>query len=225
MFNFARFADWLLRPHCLLCGTGEAENLGICQPCLNDLPWHSASSCPQCGLASNGLTCGACLSQAPHYDATHAVFTYAYPIDVMLQRFKYAEMLNHGHTFGQLLAQSTANRDVDMIIPMPMHLTRIQERGFNQALEIARQLDKNKLDTHSAIRQKLTPPQASLPLKERVKNIKGAFAVNADLTGKRIAIVDDVMTSGASLNELAKALKNAGASHVECWVIARTLPR
>lgn len=225
MFNFARFGDFLLRPHCLLCGASEAENIGICQPCLNDLPWHPASSCPQCGLASNGLTCGACLSQAPHFDSTHAVFTYAYPVDAMLQRFKYAEMLNLGHTFGQLLAQSTASRNVDMIIPMPMHPKRTQERGFNQALEIARHLDKSKLDTHSAIRQKLTPPQASLPLKERVKNIKGAFAVNADLTGKRIAIVDDVMTSGASLNELAKTLKKAGAKHVECWVIARTLPK
>ena len=100
----------------------------------------------------------------------------------------------------------------------------MQERGFNQALEFAKHLEKSKLDIHSAERQKLTPPQASLPLKERVKNIKGAFAVKADLTGKRIAIVDDVMTSGASLNELAKTLKKAGAIHVECWVIARTMP-
>ncbi len=107
---------------------------------------------------------------------------------------------------------------------MPMHPARLKERGFNQALEIAKVLGKEKLDYKSAIRQKLTPPQASLPLKERVKNIKGAFKVNVDLTGKRIAISDDVMTSGASLNELAKTMKKAGAAHVECWVIARTLP-
>ena len=81
-----------------------------------------------------------------------------------------------------------------------------------------------KLDYKSVARQTLTPPQASLALKERVKNIKGAFKVNIDLAGKKIAIVDDVMTTGASLNELAKTLKKAGASHVECWVIARTLP-
>ena len=110
---------------------------------------------------------------------------------------------------------------------MPMHPTRIKQRGFNQALEIAKVLTKNckdKLDYKSVERQTLTPPQASLPLKERVKNIKGAFKVETDLSGKRIAIVDDVMTTGASLNELAKTLKKAGASHVECWVIARTLP-
>jgi len=108
-----------------------------------------------------------------------------------------------------------------------MHPARLIERGFNQALGIAKILTKNhkeKLDYKSAIRHKLTPPQASLPLKDRVKNIKGAFKVNANLTGKRIAIIDDVMTTGASLNELAKMLKKAGASHVECWVIARTLP-
>ena len=159
-----------------------------------------------------------------------------------MQRYKYGNMLNISHTFGQLLAEksplgSLNTSSVDSIIPMPMHPTRLKERGFNQALEIAKVLCKNskqkldyaKLDYTSVTRQTLTPPpQASLPLKERVKNIKGAFKVNAKiidkLAGKRIAIVDDVMTTGASLNELAKTLKKAGASHVECWVIARTLP-
>lgn len=149
----------------------------------------------------------------------------------MMQRYKYGSMLNISQIFGQLLSQKINSGGVDLIIPMPMHPTRIKERGFNQALEIAKVLDNvltenhaKKLDYKSATRQKLTPPQASLPLKERVKNIKGAFQVNSDLTGKRIAIVDDVMTTGASLNELAKTLKKAGASHVECWVVARTLP-
>ena len=112
-----------------------------------------------------------------------------------------------------------------------MHPTRLKQRGFNQALEIAKIADKTlnksaktKLDYKSVTRQTLTPPQASLPLKQRVKNIKGAFKVNVNLSGKRIAIVDDVMTTGASLDELTKTLKQAGATHVKCWVIARTLP-
>lgn len=115
---------------------------------------------------------------------------------------------------------------------MPMHPTRLKVRGFNQALEIAKILAKNhavKLDYKSAQRQKLTPTQASLLLKDHVKNIKGAFKIGEDstknLVGKRIAIVDDVMTTGASLNELAKTLKQVGATHVECWVVARTLPK
>lgn len=117
---------------------------------------------------------------------------------------------------------------VDLVIAMPMHPKRLKERGFNQALEIAKVITKynpEKLDYLSVQRHKLTPPQASLPLKERVRNIKGAFTVSKDLNGKRIAIVDDVMTTGASLNELAKTLKQAGAAHVECWVVARTLPK
>jgi ComF family protein len=147
----------------------------------------------------------------------------------MMQHYKYGSMLNLGHIFGQLLSKKVHLADVDLIIPMPMHRTRLKERGFNQALEIAKIITKDqpeKLDYSAVQRQKYTPPQASLPLKERVKNIKGVFKVTEeDLNGKRIAIIDDVMTTGASLNELAKTLKQAGAAHVECWVIARTLPK
>ena len=145
----------------------------------------------------------------------------------MMQRYKYGSMLNLGYIFGKILSKEVNLAEVDLIIPMPMHPTRLKERGFNQALEIAKIITKNcpeKLDFKSAQRQKYTPPQAILPLKARVKNIKGAFKVTTNLTGKRIAIIDDVMTTGASLNELAKTLKLAGSSHVECWVIARTLP-
>jgi ComF family protein len=206
-----------------------------CRACLESLPWHSAQSCPQCGLNSDGNICGSCLNNPPDFDATKAVFLYAYPIDAMMLRYKYGDSLNLGDTFAEFLAEKVNVEDclknIDLIIPMPMHPQRLKERGFNQAIEIAKVLAKNckeKLDYKSTIRQTLTPPQASLPLKERVKNIKGAFKVNADklvkIQGKRIAIIDDVMTTGASLNELAKTLKKAGASHVECWVITRTLP-
>ncbi len=109
-----------------------------------------------------------------------------------------------------------------------MHDDRLKERGFNQALEIARIITKHmkiKLDYTSCHRTKLTKPQASLPLKERIKNIRGVFSCAENLQGLNIALIDDVMTTGASLNELAKTLKQAGAAHVECWVIARTLPR
>ena len=221
------FKRIIFKPSCLLCASPQANNHTACRACLNDLPWHPKTSCPQCGLASSGQLCGSCISSSPDFDATTSVFLYDYPIDAMMQRYKYGNMLNLGHTFGQLLSEKLSLENIDLIIPMPMHPTRLKERGFNQALEIAKVLTKNckdKLDYKNVERQTLTPPQASLPLKERVKNIKGAFKVEAGLTGKKIAIVDDVMTTGASLNELAKTLKKAGASHVECWVIARTLP-
>ena len=225
--NIGMFKRTIFRQACLLCASPQTNTDALCKACLDELPWHPSTSCPQCGLSSSGQLCGSCISSPPDFDATHAVFLYQYPIDKMMQRYKYGNMLNISHTFGQLLADKSAFEAIDLIIPMPMHPTRIKERGFNQALEIAKVLTKNhpqKLDYKSVIRQTLTPPQASLALKERVKNIKGAFKVNSDLAGKKIAIVDDVMTTGASLNELAKTLKKAGASHVECWVVARTLP-
>jgi ComF family protein len=229
--NYSRFMHAIFKQKCMLCDANidalPANTHAVCGACLNDLPWHPKTSCPQCGLTSDGNLCGSCISSPPDFDATHAVFLYSYPIDAMMQRYKYGNMLNISQTFGQLLSEKAGLETVDLIIPMPMHPARIKERGFNQAHEIAKVLAKNKkgkLDFISAQRIKLTPPQASLPLKERVKNIKGAFSVSGNLTSKRIAIVDDVMTTGASLNELAKTLKKAGAAHVECWVIARTLP-
>ena len=242
-FKTLTFKQLVFKESCLLCAQNFAikceithPNIhAVCRPCLAELPWHPRASCPQCGLSSDGNVCGSCLNSPPDFDATRAVFLYAYPINAMMQRYKYGNSLNLGDTFGKFLSEKVNVEDclanIDLIIPMPMHPQRLKERGFNQALEIAKVLNKLltksckvKLDYKSVTRQTLTPPQASLPLKERVKNIKGAFKANGDFTGKRVAIVDDVMTSGASLNELAKTLKKAGASHVECWVIARTLP-
>ena len=228
LYNLIDFKHVLFKQNCLLCTSPQANMLGLCQACLDDLPFQSSTCCPQCGLASNGHVCGACLASPPSFDVTKAVFIYQFPVDAMMARYKYGEMLHLSLFWGQLLAQKVHPQAIDLIIPMPMHPTRLKERGFNQAHEIAkvlcRVLGNHKLNYKSVIRQTLTPPQASLPLKERVKNIKGAFKVMGDLSGKKIAIIDDVMTSGASLNELAQTLKKAGASHVECWVIARTLP-
>lgn len=239
LLDFKRLFALLLKPHCFLCASSQTEQHGLCGACLKDLTWSPASSCTQCGLSSDGQICGSCISSPPDFDKTLAVFLYAFPVDTMIQRYKYAGTLSLSHTFGQLMGEkigTTNNHDaIDLIIPMPMHPTRLKERGFNQALEIAKILERylhkfsilngaSKLDYKSVTRQTLTPPQASLPLKDRVKNIKGAFKISRNLTGKRIAIVDDVMTTGASLNELAKTLKKAGATHVECWIIARTLP-
>ncbi len=171
---------------------------------------------------------------APEFDVTRALFRYDYPLDRLLQHYKYRESLYLANTFSSLfidrLLNAVPNRDtrIDLIIPMPMHHERIRQRGFNQALEIARDLSRKlhtALDFTSCTRTKLMPPQASLPLKKRISNVRGIFKCNKNLQGLRVALVDDVMTTGASLNELAKTVKQAGAAHVECWVIARTLPK
>ncbi len=229
--NIKHLLGLLFKQNCLLCDAKESENVGLCQNCLADLPHSPIQSCPQCGLTSNGIVCGKCLSNKPSFDKTYAVFTYDFPINTMMHKYKYGSQIQLGQIFGQLLAQKVDSTAIDIITPMPMHPARLKERGFNQALEIAKSLTQSQpfqshlLNYQDIIRIKNTLPQASLPLKTRAKNIRHAFQVNLNLTGLRIAIVDDVMTTGASLNELAKTLKKLGAAHVECWVVARTLPK
>lgn len=217
---------------CLLCSSKNGADFGICTNCLNDLPHHSpshAASCPQCGLLSfEGQLCGACIASPPDFDATKALFRYEYPISQVLQQYKYNQQLFLAETFAELMMQKIQAHNIDLIIPMPLHPSRLQERGFNQSLEIARIISKRlkiKVNSQAVSRIKQSPPQASLPLKERVKNMKGAFACHQDLSSLRIALIDDVMTTGASLNALAKAVKAKGATHVECWLIARTLAK
>jgi ComF family protein len=147
-------------------------------------------------------------------------------MDALLRALKYREQLQIAKLAAEHLALKLEDRPrPDLVIPMPLHPHRLRERGFNQAAEIARHAARIldfQLDPDAALRVRATEPQAGLPLSKRTKNMRGAFATARDLTGKRIAVIDDVMTSGASLNELAKTLKAAGAVSVECWIAART---
>lgn len=213
---------------CILCNAANGNELGLCPACLSDLPFHQGEYCPQCGLPStNNFMCGACIASPPDFDATRSIFRYEYPISQLVQHYKYGQQLHLGNLFAKLLEQKlSAHKLPDLIIPMPLHPKRLTERGFNQSLEVAKILGKAlniRVDYTTCLRTKYSPPQASLPLKQRATNIKGAFACTKSLTGLRVALIDDVMTTGASLNALAKAVKAKGASHVECWVIARTL--
>jgi ComF family protein len=223
--NVSNLISLLFKQNCILCASATDLAHSLCHDCVESLPYAPKLSCPQCGLESQGEICGSCLKNEPHYDFTHALFSYAYPIDAILQHYKYNNALYLSHTFGHLLAEKIINFDSDIMMAMPLHPTRIKTRGFNQSLEVAKIIAKQfniQLDTTSCQRIKNTPPQASLALKERAQNMKGAFACNANFKGKHIALVDDVMTTGASLNELAKTLKLAGAAKVSCYILART---
>ncbi|OAM51430.1 phosphoribosyltransferase [Methylovorus sp. MM2] len=229
--KWLKFNQLLFPQKCMLCATMDGGALGICQPCGDALPWHNTiPQCPQCALPSiDSNVCGHCLTAPPAFDRIHALFRYEYPIDAMLQRYKYQHLLTMAALFGEMMMTELPRANLpDLIIPMPLHPQRLKERSFNQSLEIAR-IIANRLDirlaAQSCSRTRNTPPQASLPMKERTKNMKDAFACNENLSGLHIAVVDDVMTTGASLNALAKTLKKAGAASVECWVVARTLPR
>jgi ComF family protein len=223
----SKLGQLLLPQQCVLCGTlaGEAP---ICNACEADLPWLDAPCCPVCALPSgSGEVCGECLQDRPAFDATLAALAYRFPVDAVLQRYKYSGLLAVATLAGSLLNQRIqAATKPDVIIPMPLHPSRLKERGFNQANEIARMVARDScipLDLEACSRTRPSKPQAGLTLKERKKNLRGVFACHVALEGKQVALLDDVMTSGASLNELAKTIKDAGAARVDCWVVARTL--
>jgi len=155
------------------------------------------------------------------------LWRYEFPCDRLVQALKYRARLSLAGFFARSLA-SRPLPEVDLIVPMPLHRRRLAERGFNQALEIARGLARHlgrPIEPRSVLRVKDTLPQTELPYEERTKNVRGAFLCKLDLSRASVAVLDDVMTTGATLNELARALKRAGATRVENFVIARTVPR
>ena len=219
---------WQLLPAqpCFLCGAASRDGVW-CAACNHDLPYLTAPHCPVCALPThNGATCGHCLHHAPQFDRTVAVFAYAFPLDKLVQALKYDQQLVLVNSLADKLAQQVKVRP-DCLIAMPLHPARLRERSFNQSLELARRVGRKMaipLLLNACQRVRDTPPQTTLSRKERSKNMRRAFACTQDLTGQHVAVVDDVMTSGASLNEVAQVLREAGAREVSAWVIARTLP-
>jgi len=193
--------------------------------CCLALPWGSAL--PGVRLAHAGRRGLRALPQpSAAIDRTVAVFAYAFPVDALIQELKFNEQLLLAPQLAGRLAQRIEVRP-DCIVPMPLHPARLRERGFNQSLELARRIARQleiPLLEQACQRVRDTLPQSALPWKERGKNMRKAFACTVDLKGKHVVVVDDVMTSGASINELAHALRQAGAREVSAWVIARTLP-
>ncbi len=219
-------AATLLPQDCFLCAAPSGDSL-LCPSCTASLPRLTAERCPVCALPTPGSSiCGSCLKQAPHFDATQAVFRYEFPVGSLIQALKYAHRLASADFLGQALAQIAVPRRPDLILPVPLSHARLAERGFNQAVEVARPLSR-ALGVALAIthvhRRRDTMPQTRLPWKERAKNIRHAFDCEIDLTGKTVLVVDDVMTTGATLDELARTLKAHGASRVENLVLARAL--
>lgn len=215
-------------PHrCVLCDSPTGQDR-ICADCDAELPRLPPGRCTVCAVPLPfGEVCGACLRQPPAFERVRAAFAYEYPVDALIHAFKYGRRLALAPVLGDMLAGGAAP-DVDLLVPMPLAPERLYERGFNQALEIARTLSRRyriPLDATACRKVVETAPQAGLPWKERAKNVRRAFVCDARLTGLRIAVVDDVLTTGATLNELARVLRRAGAAGVTGWVVARTLPR
>lgn len=236
--RLSRVGAWLgalLPQDCQLCAGASGAAL-ICEGCRGALPFLTAC-CPQCAMpAVSGEVCGACLRRAPHFDATLAALRYDFPADRLVLALKFGARLPLASLLADLLLQrvqsdpmrNTGHDDMllpELLIPMPLHRTRLAARGFNQAVEISRHLARQvhlPVATSAVWRRRDTPPQSELPLPKRRANVRNAFECSMDLSGRAVAVVDDVMTTGATLDELARVLKHAGASRVENWVVART---
>jgi len=231
--GMVRAARAALPQRCALC-VAPARDALLCRDCAHALA-RLPAACPRCALPTpGGATCGACLRAPPPYVATAAALVYAFPVDRLLQQLKYGGRLALAEWAAQALVAAIApafwrridEARPDRLIAVPLAPARQRHRGFNQAREIAARVacafDLPVADVLQ--RTRCGPPQASLPWSARVTNVRGMFTVEGDVSGARVALVDDVMTTGATLAEAAGTLIRAGAAEVECWVVARTLP-
>ncbi len=216
---------------CLLCGAQGQPGLDLCPACQTDLPWLGPA-CPRCALPlpphHSGL-CGQCLQAPPPQDASIAALLYDTPLPFLISGLKFHSRLAHARLLGQLLAGRLLHQPrtdlPQVLLPVPLHKSRLRERGFNQALEIARVVARElhlDIDTTTCIRRHPTSAQSELDATARRRNLRKAFALNQTTGYQHVAIVDDVLTTGVTVAELARTLKCAGVKRVEVWSVVRT---
>jgi ComF family protein len=222
-----RLGARLCPPRCLACGEAAARGADLCMACAAALPWNDAA-CARCALPMVPAVeaCGACLQHPPPLDATHAAFRYAAPLDRLLPRFKFHRDLAAGRLLSEAMAARFATLErPDALVPVPLHRGRLRERGYDQALELARPLGRAlqlPLRTDLLLRQRSTRAQSQLDAAARRRNLRGAFGVeDGKPVPAHVVLVDDVMTTGATLHAAARALRKAGAARVDAWVCAR----
>lgn len=233
-----KIAAWLLPNACLLCLQKITDSAAkLCASCHANLPWQPVA-CRICAypLAVNATevinpsVCGQCLQNPPPFEFAYSALQYETPVDHWVLGLKFSQQLVYAKLLADLLLsrlpyQTDSPDKPELIIPMPLHPQRLRERGYNQALEIARPLAKKlriPLALKDCQRVIATAPQASMPAEERRKNVKQAFQVSPDLKARHVAIVDDVVTTGSTVAELARALREVGVKRVDVWCCART---
>lgn len=227
----------LLPPRCLICAQRSDTARDLCAACRAD--FHANDRCcARCALplAVPAALCGECLKREPPFDAAFVPYVYGHPLDHLLTQLKFGHSLAAGRVVAELwldaLRPALANGVVAglpaVVIPVPLHAQRLRERGYNQALELARPLAKafSIPLLHDGLRRiRDIAPQSGLGALARRRNPRGAFAVGNDAFPERIALIDDVMTTGATLHECARVLRAAGVRRVDAWVAARVPPR
>ncbi len=223
----------LLPPHCLLCGQRSDSPRDLCAACAADLI-RNRICCPRCAspLSAPAPLCGECLEHAPPFAATFAPFVYGHPLDLLLTRLKFGRSLAAGRVLSELWIDALHEMPParpELLIPVPLHAGRLRERGYNQALELAKPLARalaNPLRDDVLTRTRATPAQSHLDAPTRRRNLRGAFTlVDNVVLPAHVAIVDDVMTTGATLRECADVLARAGVARVDVWALARAPKR
>jgi ComF family protein len=232
-----RLLDWLLPPQCLACGAPTAAPGALCAECWGTADFITDPMCRCCGLPfelamPGGAVCGACLRDQPAFERARAVMVYDELSRRMILGLKYGDRTDMAPAFAEWLGRAGAElvADADWIAPVPLHWTRLFRRRFNQAAELARKLARDNNRAYAPdllVRRRNTPSQAGLNAGGRRRNVRAAFAVKdawrARIEGKRVLLIDDVMTTGATVSACAKALTRAGAGAVDVLTLARVV--
>ena len=215
---------------CILCQQTVKHSFEVCPDCYRALP-HNEICCVSCALPlaediNNEVLCGSCIQKAPAFDYAHSLFRYEGDVIRLVHQLKFGEKIGFSRTIGEMLLMQLlkTNEKPECILPVSLHKSRLRQRGFNQSIEISRVLAKNlviPIEHTAVVRHRSTAAQSGLNAKQRQKNIKGAFSVVAKLNYKHVLIVDDVMTTGATVNELARVLKKNNVERVGVLSIAR----
>ncbi|VVP25734.1 ComF family protein [Pseudomonas fluorescens] len=219
---------------CLLCDEPAEAEMPICVACEADMPWLG-EHCQTCALPlpTAGLTCGECLLEPPAYEQVAVPWRYDFPVDSLITRFKHNAKWPFGHLLADVLSQYLLYRfeeDLprpDALLPVPLASKRLRQRGFNQAAMLARWLSRQlDLPCEENVLRRIqdTSAQQDLDAKARKRNLRNAFALTSDanVKGRHLALVDDVLTTGATAQALARLLMNAGAARVDVYCLART---
>lgn len=234
---FHALLDVILPPICHICHSviPNAGILHICPTCHDRIPLVSSPLCPLCGIPFIGTGgdhhCGSCAVHPPHFDSARAHFLYEGPIRDLIHAFKYNRNTHLRFPLALLALEGIsgvqADHNPNLIVPVPLHRSRLRQRGFNQAVLLGRVLSHRlalPLMPDALVRTRATEPQIELSAAERRVNVRGAFSVKGvdRIAGKRILLLDDVMTTGSTMDECAKELKSGGAAAVIAITIART---
>ena len=225
-----KFLSKLFPSRCILCQQTVEQGFEVCPDCYQALP-HNEVCCVRCALPlaegiNNSVLCGRCIQKLPDFDYAHSLFRYEDDVIGLVHRLKFGEKISYARSIGEMLLTRLLETDEmpDCLLPVSLHKSRLRQRGFNQSIEISRVLAKKlaiPIEHTAVIRQRSTVVQTGLNARQRQKNIKGAFSVVRRLDYQHVLIIDDVMTTGATVNELAKVLKKNGVERVGVLSIAR----